>query len=203
MTILHLDSSILGDQSVSRVLSAAIVARLKLLQPQTGVKYHDLVVDGPLPLSMAHGAAIRGSEVKDLELAADIAKGSAYIDDLLEADIIVVGAPMYNFTISAQLKAWVDRVVVGGRTFRYGPRGPEGLLPASKKVFLALSRGGIYSGDSPAAALEHQESYLRGMFGFMGLTDVTVFLAEGVGMGPEAKDAAVNNALASIATLTV
>jgi len=108
---------------------------------------------------------------------------------------------MYNFSIPTQLKAWVDRVLVAGTTFRYGANGPEGLVPAGKKVFIASSRGGFYQAGTPAAALEHHETYLRGVLGFIGLTDVTVVRAEGIALGPEARAAAIAKAREEIAAI--
>jgi FMN-dependent NADH-azoreductase len=105
---------------------------------------------------------------------------------------------MYNHGIPTQLKAWIDRVVVAGKTFRYTENGPEGLLPAGKKVFLATSSGGFYSADSPAKFLEHTESYVRGVLGLLGLKDITVFRAEGIGLGPDARSQAITGALGEI-----
>ena len=201
MTILHIDASILGGYSVSRSLSAEIVARQQALHPGSKVIYRDLVVDAALHLSDRHIAVFQGGAVTDPALGADLAAGGAYIDDLFVADIIVIGAPMYNFSIPSQLKAWIDRVCVAGRTFQYGAKGPEGLLPKGKKVFIASSRGGVYTGDSPAAVLEHHETYLRGVLGFIGLTDVTVVRAEGLNLGEEAKAAAIAKAKTEIAAL--
>lgn len=201
MKILHIDSSILGTHSASRDLSAAIVARQTAAHPGATVVYHDLVADGVGHLTDAHMAVFQGAEVTDPALGADLAKGGGYIDELFAADVIVVGAPMYNFTVPTQLKAWIDRLLVAGRTFQYGPNGPEGLVPATKKVFVASTRGGVYTGDSPAAGLEHQESYLRGVFGFIGLSDVTIVRAEGLAAGPEAKDEAMAAAKGQIAAL--
>ena len=201
MTILHIDSSILGGYSVSRALSADIVARQKALHPGSKVVYRDLVADATLHLSDRHMAVFQGGAVTDPALGADLAAGGAYIDDLFAADIIVIGTPMYNFSIPSQLKAWIDRVVIAGRTFQYGANGPEGLLPKGKKVFIASSRGGIYTGNSPAAFLEHHETYLKGVLGFIGLTDVTVVRAEGLNLGEEAKTAAIAKAKTEIAAI--
>ncbi len=139
--------------------------------------------------------------MEDAALQADLQKGSSYLDELSKADIVVIGAPMYNFTIPSQLKAWVDRVLVAGKTFRYGPNGVEGLLSNTKKVFIASSRGNVYSPGSPAAALEHHESYLLGVLSFIGLTNVTVVRAEGLAFGPEAKAAAMSKARENIAAM--
>ncbi|EPF15809.1 FMN-dependent NADH-azoreductase [Cedecea davisae] len=201
-TILHIDTSILGGYSVSRQLSAEIVARQKTLHPNATVIYRDLVEAPALHLSDKHIAAFQGAEVTDAALGADLAVGGAYIDDLFAADVIVLGVPMYNFSIPSQLKAWIDRVCVAGRTFQYGANGPEGLLPKGKKVFIASSRGGQYTGDSPAAFLEHQETYLKAVLGFIGLTDVTVIRAEGVSRGDEVKNAALAEAKEQIAALS-
>ena len=200
MTILHIDSSILGGHSVSRSLSAGIVARQKALYPDADVIYRDLAVDAALHLSERHMAVFQGGAVTDPLLGADLAVGGAYIDDLFAADIIVIGAPMYNFSIPSQLKGWIDRVVVAGRTFRYDANGVESLLKG-KKLFIASSRGGFYTDDSPTAFLDHHETYLKGVLGFIGLTDVTVIRAEGINLGEEAKATAIGKAKAEIAAL--
>ncbi|WP_315837431.1 FMN-dependent NADH-azoreductase [Bradyrhizobium prioriisuperbiae] len=200
MNILHLDSSILGDASVSRTVSASIVARLRELHPDSQVVYRDLVDDAPMHLSDRHWAAAQGALAPDALLGADIALGSAYMDELFAADMIVVGAPMYNYNVSSQLKAWIDRVVVAGKSFKYDGNGVEGLVKG-KKVFIASSRGGYYLGDSPIAFLDHQETYLSGMLGFIGLTDITTVRVEGVNYGPEVKAKELVKAEAIIAEL--
>lgn len=198
MTILHIDSSILGAHSVSRTLSADIVAKQLAGRPDSKVIRRDLVAEGAQHLSAAHLAVFQGASNGTPELLEDIALGASYIDDLFAADVIVIGAPMYNFSLPTQLKGWVDRVLVAGRTFRYSANGPEGLLPAGKKVYIASSRGGVYTGESPAAPLDHQESYLKAALGFIGLTDVTVIRAEGLALGDDAKAAAVAKAKTEI-----
>ena len=200
MNLLHIDSSILGENSVSRSLSASIVERAKKLHPGISVTYRDLAADALPHLSPAHIAAWHGAPA-DAALAADLAVGGAIIDELFAADIIVIGAPMYNFTVPTQLKAWIDRSLIAGKTFKYTEAGPQSLLPPGKKVILGLSRGGFYGADTPAAAFEHQESYLRTALGFIGLTDVTVIRAEGIAMGPEARAAAIDLAQGEIAAL--
>jgi FMN-dependent NADH-azoreductase len=201
MQLLHIDSSVLGAHSVSRTLSAEIVARQLALYPGLRVTHRDLAADAAQHLSAAHLAAWQGGTVEDTLLSADLAKGSRYLEELFAADIIVIGAPMYNFSIPTQLKAWIDRVVVAGKSFRYGADGPVGLLPRGKKVFIASSRGNIYSAGAPAAALEHHESYLTGVLAFIGLTDVTIVRAEGLAFGAEAKEAALSRARENIAAL--
>jgi FMN-dependent NADH-azoreductase len=199
-TILHIDSSILGGYSVSRALTADVVARQQQLHPGSRIIRRDLVVDAGLHLSDQHLAVFQGGEVTNQTLGQDLAVGGAYIDELFASDIIVIGAPMYNFSIPSQLKGWIDRVCVAGRTFRYGPNGPEGLV-TGKKAFIVSTRGGVYTGNSPAAAFEHQESYLRGVLGFIGITDVTIVRAEGLNLGEEAKSAAVAQAKQQIEAL--
>ena len=200
MQLLHIDSSVLGPNSASRALSAEIVERQIALHPALTVIHRDLVADAALHLSSAHLAAWQGITVADANLGADLAKGGTFLDELLASDIVVIGAPMYNFSIPSQLKAWIDRVVVAGKTFRYGANGAEGLLK-NKKVFIASSRGNVYAPGSPAAALEHHESYLIGVLSFIGLTDVTIVRAEGLAFGPEAKEAAMLSARANIAAM--
>jgi FMN-dependent NADH-azoreductase len=188
---LHIDSSILGANSVSRAVSASVVARLVAVNPGIEVHYHDLAAT---PLTHLSGAYLAG----DAALQADIAAGGAAIAEFLAADIVVIGAAMYNFTIPSQLKAWVDRILVAGKTFHYTSKGAEGLA-GGKRVVLALSRGGIYA---PGAPAEHQESYLRTVFGFMGITDITTVCAEGVAYGPEQRAKALESALQAASALS-
>lgn len=202
MKLLHIDSSLLGQDSVSRTLSAEIVERQKALHPSIEVIYRDLAVDVAGHLSLGHLAARNGASVEGQALLDDIAKGEAYIAELIEADIIVVGAPMYNFSVSSQLKVWIDRIVVAGRTFRYGPMGEVlTMLSPSKKIFIASTRGGAYQPGSPQAAFEHHESYLKVIFAFLGLNDVTVVQAEGLAFGPDARKAAVEKANGQISSI--
>jgi len=201
MQLLHLDSSVLGAASVSRQLSAQMVARQQALHAGVRVVVRDLAADPALHLSGAHMAAFQGATTDDATITADLLKGNAYMDELFASDILVIGAPMYNLSIPTPLKAWIDRIAVSGKTFRYTANGPEGLLK-NKKAFIASARGGVYSAGSPAAALEHQESYLLGLLAFIGVVDVTVVRAEGLAMGPEAKDAAIARALADIAAIS-
>jgi FMN-dependent NADH-azoreductase len=201
MKLLHLDSSVLGATSVSRRLSSEIVSRHQALHPGIQLTYRDLAADPALHLSGAHLAAFQGTASEDATINADLIKGNAYMDELITADILVIGAPMYNLTIPTPLKAWIDRIAVAGKTFRYTANGPEGLLK-NKKAFIASSRGSVYSTGSPAAALEHQESYLLGLLGFLGVKDVKIVRAEGIALGPDAKEASVAQALKDIAAIT-
>lgn len=201
MQLLHLDSSALGAASVSRQLTSEMVVRQRALHPDIQVTYRDLAADPALHLTGAHMAARMGAASDDTTLNADLIKGNAYLDELFAADILVIGAPMYNLSIPTPLKAWIDRIAVSGKTFQYTATGPEGLLK-NKKAYIASARGGVYSAGSPAAAFEHQESYLIGLLAFLGVTDVQVVRAEGIAFGPEAKEAAVARALEDIAAIS-
>jgi FMN-dependent NADH-azoreductase len=193
MKLLHIDSSVLGPHSVSRQVSAAITDRLAKAQPGLAVTYRDLSAAPLSHLSGLHLAAAQGGGA-DAGLQADLAAGQAALDEFLAADIVVIGAPMYNFTIPTQLKAWIDRILVAGKTFKYGANGAEGLA-GGKRVIIALSRGGFYGADTPAAAGEHLETYLRWVFGFIGVTNVEFIAADGIAVGPEMREKAVNGAL--------
>jgi len=162
MKLLHIDSSALGAHSVSRDLTASIVEAFRERHPGLDVAYRDLAA---APLGDWSPAA-----------AAD---GDA-LDQFLSSDVIVVGAPMYNFAIPSQLKAWIDRVCVAGRTFRYEATGPVGLA-GGKRVVIASTRGGLYT-EGPTAALDFQEPYLRRVFAFLGIDDVRVVRAEGLNL---------------------
>jgi FMN-dependent NADH-azoreductase len=200
MKLLHVDSSILGDGSVSRRLSASIVATEKALHPGIEVIRRDLAT-GPIDhLSGLHLAAAQGTVPESASLQHDLASGQAALEEFLAADIVVVGAPMYNFAIPSQLKAWIDRLAVAGRTFRYTEKGAEGLA-GGKKIIIASSRGGFYGAETPGAFMDHQETYLRGIFGFFGITDITFIRAEGIALGEQRREEAINGAEAQIKTL--
>ena len=200
MKLLHIDSSILGAGSVSRTLSSAIVAAQVAQHPGLEVSYRDLAAQPVDHLSGAHLAAGQGAVPEDAALAADVADGAAVLDAFLAADIVVVGAPMYNFSIPTQLKAWIDRLAVAGRTFRYSATGVEGLA-GGKTVIIASSRGGFYGEGTPIAFLDHQETYLKGVFSFFGITDIRFIRAEGVALGDEARGKAVDGAQVEIQKL--
>lgn len=200
MRLLHVDSSILGPGSVSRQLSAEIVAAEKRLHPDLEVTYRDLAAAPVGHLSGAHLAAAQGAAPETAEVRDDVAAGRAVLDEFLAADVVVVGAPMYNFAIPTQLKAWIDRLAVAGKTFRYTEKGPEGLA-GGKKVIIASSRGGFYGPQTPIAFLDHQESYLRSIFGFFGIADVTFIRAEGIALGADQRAQSIAAAQTSIAGL--
>ena len=188
MKLLHIDSSALGSYSVSRQLTADIVAELKRHHPGTEAKYRDLASE-----SLPHWAPVADASDPAAML------GSQMLEEFLDADVIVIGSPMYNFGIPSQLKAWIDRIAVAGKTFRYTEKGPEGLA-GGKQVIIASSRGGQYS-DGPAATLDFQEAYLRAVFGFIGVTELEFVRAEGLAISDEHKASALKSAQASIGSI--
>ncbi|AHF67052.1 MULTISPECIES: FMN-dependent NADH-azoreductase [Pseudomonas] len=203
MNILHLDSSILGAHSVSRALSTQIVAKLQSETPNAVVTYRDLAAT-PVPhLSAAYLTALQATGVDHSpEIQRDLEIGAATLQEFQAADTIVIGVAFYNFTVPTQLKAWIDRVLVAGQTFRYTEQGPEGLA-GGKRVILAVARGGNYGPDSPIASMEHGETYLRTALNFIGITNPEVILAEGVAFGPDQRAAAISAAEQRIAELSV
>jgi FMN-dependent NADH-azoreductase len=199
MKLLHIDASILADHSVSRQVSAAIVERLRKEMPGLEVSYRDLSLAPLSHLSGGHLAAAQGA-VPAAPLQQDLAAGQAVLDEFLAADVVVIGAPMYNFTIPSQLKAWIDRILVAGKTFRYGEKGVEGLA-GNKRVIIAISRGGLYGADMPSAAAEHVETYLRTVFAFIGVANPEIIVAEGIMIGPEQREKALAGALQAATSL--
>ena len=199
MKLLHIDSSVLGPHSVSRQVSAAIVERLRKANPGLDVSYRDLTLAPLAHLTGSHLAAGQGA-APETALQADIAAGQSALEEFLASDIIVLGAPMYNFTIPSQLKAWIDRILVAGKTFKYGAQGVEGLA-GDKRVIVAISRGGFYGPGTPAAVGEHLETYLRWVFGFIGIKDAEFISADGIQIGPEHREKAVANALEAASNL--
>ena len=198
MKLLHVDSSITGAASATRQLSAEIVERFASAHPHLEVTRRDLAAD-PLPhLSPELLAAGRTPPAElDAGLQRELARGKAALDEFLAADVLVIGAPMYNFTVPSQLKAWIDRLAVAGVTFRYTANGPVGLA-GGKRVIVASARG---SALGEASLADHQESYLRTFFGFLGVTDLEVVRAEGLGLGAEPRAKALEGALSRIAGL--
>ncbi|MDY3553222.1 NAD(P)H-dependent oxidoreductase [Gemmata sp. JC717] len=179
MNVLHVDSSILGAHSVSRAVSAAVVSRLLAAHPNAKVVYRDVAAD-PLPQLTGSLAATLGKPADQVppEVAREAAALRHALGEVLAADVIVVGVPMYNFGIPSQLKTWLDALAVAGVTFRYSPAGLEGLL-GRKRLVIASSQGGFYRPGTPSAGFEHQESHLRAFFAFLGLTNVQVVRADG------------------------
>jgi FMN-dependent NADH-azoreductase len=200
MRLLHIDASIQGANSASRQLSAAVVERLHKATPGLQITYRDLAVTPLAHLSGAHLGAMQGATPESPTLQQDLAASQAALEEFLAADIVVIGAPMYNFTIPTQLKAWIDRIVVAGKTFRYGAEGPVGLA-GNKRVIIAISRGGLYGPGAPAAVLEHLETYLRGVFGFIGVANPELIVAEGLMIGTEQRQQSMQRALQAAAAL--
>lgn len=194
--ILVLNSSVSGEASVSRLLVADAVA--ELAKEGDNVVFRDLAAD-PIPhLLPSTVAGVRGQATTPAEQEARNLS-DRLIAELRTADVIVIGAPMYNFSVPTTLRSWFDHVLRAGETFRYSEAGPEGLL-TGKKVIVVESRGGLYSA-GPAQALDFQEPYLRQLLGFIGLTDVTFVRAEKIGYGPDARDQAVADSRAVLAKL--
>src|SRR5256884_1537900 len=199
MKLLHIDSSVLGPHSVSRQVSAAIVDRLRKATPGLEIVYRDLTSTPLAHLSGPYFAATQGA-APEPALLQDLAAGQAVLDEFLAADIVVLGAPMYNFTIPSQLKAWIDRILVAGKTFKYRPQGVQGLA-GNKRVIVAISRGGFYGAGTPAAVGEHLETYLRWGFRFIGGTGPEFISADGIQVGPEHREKAVADALKAASSL--
>ena len=188
MNILHIDASPLGSASISRQLTASVVEKLTRDHPSADVVHRDLIEN---PISHLSGELLQvlrpapgSTPPSGPTLRAEADQTDTLIAELLGADVIVIGAPMYNFSIPSQLKAWIDRVAQAGRTFRYTAEGPEGLAKG-KKVIVVSTRGGVYAGTAYETAMDHQEAYLRTVLNFLGMTDVTYVRAEGIAMKKE------------------
>lgn len=202
MKLLHIDSSVMGGNSVSRQLTERIVAQWRANYPGTQVDYLDLATDAPSHLSvdsLGFRLGPQGDSLTEVQRREN-AVSEALVSQFLAADVIVVGAPLYNFSVPSQLKAWIDRIAQAGRTFKYTDKGPVGLA-GGKTVVVASSRGGVYSTSDLGRSLEHQESYLQTVFGFFGITDVRFVRAEGVAMGEAPKAAALAAAQQAILAL--
>ena len=197
-TFLVLNSSVSGDASVSRILVEEVVSRLLEAEPGATVVQRDLGA-APIPhLTTSNLAGVRGVPATDAELAAR-ALSDQLLAELRAADTVVIGAPMYNFSIPTGLRAWFDYVLRAGETFSYSEAGPRGLL-GGKRVIVIELRGGLYS-EGPAQAIDFQEPYLRHLLGFMGLADVVFIHAKKIGFGPDAREAALVGAKAKIGAI--
>jgi len=202
MKLLHIDSSVLADNSVSRQLTARLVEQWQAKHPGTFVEYLDLAAQAPSHLSVESLGFRLGPDAPGLTDAQrrENALSEQLVSQFLAADVVVVGAPMYNFSVPSQLKAWIDRIAQVGRTFQYTEQGPKGLA-GGKTVIVASTRGGVYSRNPALASLDHQESYLKTVFGFFGVTDLRFVRAEGVAMGEAAKKEALDAAVVTIDAL--
>jgi FMN-dependent NADH-azoreductase len=197
--ILILDSAATGPASISRKLTDGLAASVRRRNPAAHIVRRDIGAD-PIPhLDGETTAAIRGGEAETAAALGAVALSDRLIAELKAADLIVIGAPMYNFGMPSTLKAWFDHVLRAGITFRYTAAGPEGLVKG-KKAIVVETRAGLYS-EGPAAALDSQEPHLRTLLGFMGIDDVTFVRAEKLAFGPDAAASAVAEATAQILAL--
>jgi len=194
--ILVLNSSVLGEGSASKILVGEAVKRLLQANPGATAIHRDLGAEPIQHLTTSNVAGVRGVPTTNTELAAR-RLSDELIAELRSADTIVIGAPMYNFSISTGLRAWFDYVLRPGETFSYSEAGPKGLL-SGKRVIVIESRGGLYS-EGPAKAIDFQEPYLRTLLGFIGLSDVTFIHAEKIGFGVDAREAALASAKQALA----
>jgi FMN-dependent NADH-azoreductase len=198
MIVLHIDSSASGSASASRQLSAAAIETLRAGNENVQVKYRDLAANPPAHLSGELLSALRPSPANPSEpgtnIAAELTLTETLIDELLRADVLVLAAPMYNFSIPSPLKAWIDRVAQPGRTFRYTDKGPVGLA-GGKKALIISSRGGAIAGTPMEVAVDHQEAYLKTVMRFIGITDVKLVRAEGLNLGADTRKQAIDRAL--------
>lgn len=196
--VLVLNSSLSGAASVSRLLVAETVSQIVARDPTAKLVFRDLAQAEIPHLNLLTVAGVRATATTPAETKArDLS--DELISELRSADTIVIGAPMYNFSIPSTLRTWFDHVLRAGETFSYSETGPKGLLEG-KRVIVVESRGGLYS-EGPAQALDFQEPYLRQLLGFIGLTDAAFVQAEKIGYGPDARAAAIDGAKARLADL--
>jgi len=192
LKVLAVTSSALGDASASNKLVNDTIAQLTARNPGLQLATRDLG-NGQVPhLDLDGATAIRGGEPANAAQAAAQKLSDELIAEVKAADVLVIGAPMYNFGIPSTLKAWFDYVLRAGVTFRYTEAGPEGLL-TGKRAIVVATRGGLYS-EGPAKAMDSQEPHLRTMLSFIGITDITFVYAEKLAFGPEAREASIGEA---------
>jgi FMN-dependent NADH-azoreductase len=195
MKLLHIDSSILGDNSASRQLSGEVVKAWQTAEPGVAVTYRDLAADAISHFSATTlVAAGTAAELRNAAQQHEAALSAQTLAEFLAADAVVIAAPMYNFTIPTQLKAWIDRIAVAGQTFRYTEAGPEGLC-GGKKVVIVSTSGGLHVGQPTGTA---HEDYLKVLFGFIGITDIEFVRAHGLAYGDEVRSKAMSDAQAHI-----
>lgn len=195
MKLLHIDSSILGDHSASRQLSREVVEAWKAAEPGITVTYRDLAADAFSHFSaQTLVAAGTSAELRDAALKHEADLSASTMAEFLAADAVVIAAPMYNFSIPTQLKAWIDRIAVAGQTFRYTEAGPEGLCGGKKLVIVSTS-GGLHAGQPSGVG---HEDYLKLVFGFLGITDIEFVRAEGLAYGDDMRTKAMSEATLQI-----
>lgn len=196
MKLLHIDSSILADHSASRQLSRSVVEAFSTIEATTQVIYRDLASEALTHFSAGTlAAAGTPEEGRDAAQQQEVASNEATLQEFLEADVVVIGAPMYNFTIPSQLKAWIDRITVAGRTFRYTENGPEGLC-GDKQVIIVSTAGGLHVGQPTSVG---HEDFLKVLFGFIGVTNLKFVFAHGLAYGDEPRANAMTAAHKQIA----
>jgi FMN-dependent NADH-azoreductase len=198
MNILQIDSSVLGDNSVSRTLTASIVADLVAKNPGAKVTVRDLDQEAPAHLGN-HLLPVLGGPKDGLNAVqqAELDRTEAFLAEFMAADVLVIGVPQYNFGIPSQLKAWIDRIAQAGRTFRYTANGPEGLA-TGKRTIVVSSRGGVRQDSN---ALDLHEITIDTVLRFLGITDISIVRAHGLAMGPDAREAGLSTARTQIAAL--
>ena len=195
MKMLHIDWSILGDNSASRQLSREVVEAWKAAEPGITVTYRDLAADAISHFSaQTLIAAGTSAELRDAALKHEADLSAETMAEFQAADALVIAAPMYNFSIPTQLKAWIDRIAVAGQTFRYTEAGFEGLC-GGKKLVIVSTAGGLHAGQPSGAG---HEDYLKVMFGFLGITDIEFVRAEGLAKGDDMRNKGMNEAQAQI-----
>jgi FMN-dependent NADH-azoreductase len=183
--VLYINSSVRSTGSLSRQLSAEFVAKWQASHPADTVVTRDLA-SRPVPHLTEEmlGAFFTAPDQRTAQQAHTVKLSDELVDELLAADVIVIGAPMYNFSVPSGLKAWIDHVARAGRTFQYTATGPVGLVEG-KKVYVFTASGGVYS-EGPAASYDFLATYLRAVLGFLGITDISFVRAEGVALGEQA-----------------
>lgn len=200
MKLLAIDSSILTNTSVSRQLTRSFVSRWQKIYPETEVVYRDLHAQ---PINHLSQKILAANSVPSTQISAEIREemnlSMQLISELLSASVLVIGAPMYNFSIPSQLKSWIGRIVIAGKTFKYVDGKVQGLA-TGKRAYILSSRGGFYNAE-PALNLDHQERYLTSILNFIGISDITFIRAEGVNVGEEIRTQSLHQAEAKIQQL--
>ena len=202
MKVLYLDSGILGERSVSRIMTERAIARIKAEYPDADVTYRDFATD-PVP----HLAAETAGEWQALMVPDDPASppeqtlSRILLDEFLAADIVLIGASLYNLTVPSTIKAWLDRIVIVGKTFSYTPEGQLMGLMGHKRAIVCISRGGFYAEGHPSHEIEHCEKYMRSILGFMGIEKIDMITADGTSVSPETREQALASVDEQIAAL--
>ncbi|WP_166362400.1 FMN-dependent NADH-azoreductase [Pseudomonas akapageensis] len=195
MKLLHIDSSILGDNSASRQLSRSVVEAWQAAEPGSKVTYRDLAADALSHFSAATlVAAGTPDELRDAAQKHEAQLSADTLQEFLDADAVVIAAPMYNFSVPTQLKAWIDRIAIAGKTFRYTEAGPEGLC-GGKKVVIVSTSGGLHAGQPTGVG---HEEFLKVFLGFIGITDIEIVRAHGLAYGDDMRNKAMSDAQVQI-----